>query len=548
VGRTERAWRWCRRNPALAGLAGLLVVLTVGLVAVLWNRPAVPPREPAQGERIRVGESGAWKGAVAAAALGGRIYTVENDNRVYETDPGTGGRRPLGAEVFAGTRRLLAGDGLLYVVGPDGSLAAVNPADGSSRVVGPAPDWETTVAGVFLDGDLYTAEDYSKLWETDLAGGRRRAVGKPEFVSTRLLAAGGDTLYGIKDDGLFAFRPADGTWKRLGPTVWWGGSVAATVLKDRLYTIDLDWRSGEKRGVLYATDLASGKYEPVGQPEFSTTDFLVTAGDKLYCLDWDGSLYAVNPADGTWRSVGTRGAAGAAAVAVLKGRLYTIELFSSGGKNQGLLYERDLTSGKQKAVGGPDFGNTRLGFLFAAGDALYSVEKDGTLYAINPADGTWKQVGPQGGWLWSEAGTVWKGRLYTTDHERRLVRTDPASGRRTAVLNDLGGVSAAYLFAADDGLYALGKDGGVYRLNTAGGPAEAVRQEGDLKEVQAAAVVGSRLYTVEGDKNLHETDLAGGNRKQLGESEFGATRRLLACGGHLYALDGDGSLYRIQRK
>jgi serine/threonine-protein kinase len=38
VGRLERAWRWCRRKPALASLtAALAVVLIAGLVAVNWQ-------------------------------------------------------------------------------------------------------------------------------------------------------------------------------------------------------------------------------------------------------------------------------------------------------------------------------------------------------------------------------------------------------------------------------------------------------------------------------------------------------------------------------
>src|SRR5262249_49508126 len=38
TGAVEQAWRWCRRNKAVAGLAaGLFVVLCVGLVGVTWK-------------------------------------------------------------------------------------------------------------------------------------------------------------------------------------------------------------------------------------------------------------------------------------------------------------------------------------------------------------------------------------------------------------------------------------------------------------------------------------------------------------------------------
>ncbi len=38
IGRLAIAWRWCRRNPRLAGLtAGLVLVFTLGLIGVLWQ-------------------------------------------------------------------------------------------------------------------------------------------------------------------------------------------------------------------------------------------------------------------------------------------------------------------------------------------------------------------------------------------------------------------------------------------------------------------------------------------------------------------------------
>src|SRR5438874_1306743 len=55
VGWAERSWRWCRREPALAGLAAaLVVVLIIGFAGVLWKwRGEVFQRELAQQENQR---------------------------------------------------------------------------------------------------------------------------------------------------------------------------------------------------------------------------------------------------------------------------------------------------------------------------------------------------------------------------------------------------------------------------------------------------------------------------------------------------------------
>ena len=55
VGWAERSWRWCRREPALAGLAAaLVVVLIIGFTGVVWKwRGEVSQRKFAQQENQR---------------------------------------------------------------------------------------------------------------------------------------------------------------------------------------------------------------------------------------------------------------------------------------------------------------------------------------------------------------------------------------------------------------------------------------------------------------------------------------------------------------
>jgi hypothetical protein len=90
VGRLERAWRWCRRNPWVAGLSAALLVVVVGaFVGVLgqWRRA----EQEHQLAEVRL------RDAVGAVD---RFYTLVSQNRLlYEP-----GMQPLRKELLAAAR------------------------------------------------------------------------------------------------------------------------------------------------------------------------------------------------------------------------------------------------------------------------------------------------------------------------------------------------------------------------------------------------------------------------------------------------------------
>jgi hypothetical protein len=63
VGRLERGWRWCRRNPVIAGLVAAVVVLLVGgttvsaLFAVLAGQRAEQAEQAEEGEKEKAEEA-----------------------------------------------------------------------------------------------------------------------------------------------------------------------------------------------------------------------------------------------------------------------------------------------------------------------------------------------------------------------------------------------------------------------------------------------------------------------------------------------------------
>jgi hypothetical protein len=240
-------------------------------------------------------------------------------------------------------------------------------------------------------------------------------------------------------------KVANSRWGQVGPAGAWKDTIAGTMFKGSLYTVESD-------GVLYSTDLSKGTWKNIGKPEFAQTKFMFAADNHLYTIETNGSLYQVNPRKGTWKQVGEASAwKETIAGTVLKGRLFTVE--SDGG-----LYETDLASGEWKQIGQTEFATTVA--MFAAGDSLYTIEKDGSLYRVDPENGTWARIGPQGAWEPTKVGAVCNGKLYTVSANGRLYVADLGKGEWKQIAKaEFGGTLG--LFPAGDKVFLIEKAGSL---------------------------------------------------------------------------------------
>jgi hypothetical protein len=254
-------------------------------------------------------------------------------------------------------RLLFASCWLWAVCGP--ALAV----PGDWERIGLAGDWKDTTAGTLFKGRLYTVEKSGALYVTDLRTGEWKKLGKTEFAGTNYLVAGKDRLFSIDQAGnLYAIDPTDGSRRQVGAAGDWKATIATAVLGNTLY-------SAETSGKLYETDLPTGKWQALGKADFANTTQLFTAGGMLYSLEKDGSLYSISRQDGSWERLGPGGDwKGTLAGTVHAGKLFTVE-------SSGCLYETLLNNAKWKQVGKADFANTR--FLFSAGEALANLEANG---------------------------------------------------------------------------------------------------------------------------------------------------------------------------
>src|SRR5205085_1518271 len=105
--------------------------------------------------------------------------------------------------------------------------------------------------------------------------------------------------------------------------------------------------------------------------------------------------------------------------------------------------------------------------------------------------------------------------------------------------------------AAAAGVRAAGSDGNLYvlgiALDQAGAPGawNRIGSEGAWKGARAGAVCKGRFYTAEADGTLRAADLDSGERKQIGNPDFGDTLVMVAQGDNLYTIKTNGNLFRV---
>jgi len=222
---------------------------------------------------------------------------------------------------------------------------------------------------------------------------------------------------------------------------------------------------------------------------------------------------------------------------MLGAALFTID-------NDGRLFHNYLRTGERKQIGGPDFVNTL--FMFAGNGQLYTIEKDGTLYHVNPEDGSWD--GYEGDWKETKVGTIFENRLFTIEKKGALFGTDLKSGKWVPIGKPVH-AGTAFLFPGNDALYTIdGKEGNLHRVNAKDGSRQQVGQPGSWKGTVAGTTLGGALYTVDANGALIKTNLADGTLTQVGKADFGSTTFLFGHAEKLFAIEKDGNLYRVTVK
>jgi sugar lactone lactonase YvrE len=210
-------------------------------------------------------------------------------------------------------------------------------------------------------------------------------------------------------------------------------------------------------------------------------------------------------------------------------------------ERDGNLYASNLKSNKWRQVGSGY--NTQ--FLVAdtsdASGNLFAIERDGTLYRVDPNSGDFEQIGADGYFKGCSAADAVDGVLYCTT-AGHMFSVDLEDGEIT----DFGGAyKTKALWYWQDYVYTLEQDGSLYKVDAESGEYERHGDEGAYSDTIAATIHDGIFYAIENDGALGATNIDDGSYEEIDDNNFGHIRQLFSANGKLYGISKDGTLYHI---
>lgn len=240
---------------------------------------------------------------------------------------------------------------------------------------------------------------------------------------------------------------------------------------------------------------------------------------------------------GSWVEIGKPVWKNTRSAAIVGGALYTLDIDST------KLWKTELTGGARVALGAADWSGVAR--FLSTPTTLYAVAKSGELHAVDLATGARKRVGTERPLADMTAGVVLGDHVYSLHTgSKHLHKTELVGGAR-ATLGKPEWESTRWIFGAGGHLYSINSNGGLYKVSPVDGSWVEIGQDRAWHTTRAAVVQG-RLYTLEkDDARLWVTDLNTGRYVTIGKAEWDTTVALIAGASSLYAIDTNGSLYRV---
>lgn len=236
------------------------------------------------GTATNIGPEGAWTNVISATILNDKMYTVEKNGAIYETDLVSTFRTQIGKREFEKGKFIFAANNMLYVIDYEGTMFKVNATTGVKEQLGIKGTWSQMYAYTVCKDLFYSVNSLGALTATDLKTNTTREMGNT-YVNVTNMFATGDKIYLLEQSGkLHEMSSVNGAQKMISPNNTWTGILCGTGYKSGVYMID-------KMGNLYS--LATGSKNKMGKAEFSLARFLLGANGNLYFIESTGSLYEI---------------------------------------------------------------------------------------------------------------------------------------------------------------------------------------------------------------------------------------------------------------
>lgn len=132
---------------------------------------------------------------------------------------------------------------------------------------------------------------------------------------------------------------------------------------------------------------------------------------------------------------------------------------------------------------------------------------------------------------------------FTVETDGRLYATDVDEDESEVIGEDF---DTKALWAWQDHVYVLENSGTLYKVDAESGEWEQFGADGAYSDTQTATIHDGVLYAVEDDGALGATSIEDGSYEEITDEDLSNVRHLFSANGHLYAIETDGTLYKLE--
>ena len=206
--------------------------------------------------------------------------------------------------------------------------------------------------------------------------------------------------------------------------------------------------------------------------------------------------------------------------------------------------KQDVTvTGKWEMVGREGEWRNAIG-LVGMDNFLWSVEKDGSLYKTDPANGAHTLVGDKGSFDRLQNLEAMDGMLWSIE-DGSLYKNDPKSGKWELVGKEGEWAKTVDFVGLNGFLYSIEPDGSLWKTDKSGN--HTLVDKGDFKGLTHLTEMGGLLYTIE-NGTLYQTDPNTLKWQQLGkEGEFANVLAWEGTPSLIWMIDRGGKLYKVDK-